>query len=60
VISGARWLWVTGVPEPVPLETNDCFVLPTGQPFRLASDMTLTPVMPAPFFLQHEQAGCLV
>jgi AraC-like DNA-binding protein len=44
VISGACWLSVTGVPEPVPLETGDCFVLPSGQPFRLASDTTLTPV----------------
>jgi AraC-like DNA-binding protein len=44
VISGACWLSVEGVSAPVRLETGDCFVLPSGRPFRLASDMTLTPV----------------
>ncbi len=44
VISGTCWLSVAGVREPVRLEARDCFVLPSGRPFRLASDMTLPPV----------------
>lgn len=44
VISGGCWLSVEGVPELVRLKMGDCFVLPSGRPFRLASDMTLMPV----------------
>ena len=44
VISGACWLSVESVPDAVRLEAGDCFVLPSGRPFRLASDLTLTPV----------------
>lgn len=44
VVSGHCWLSVEGVPEAVRLQTGDCFLLPLGQPFRLANDLTLTPV----------------
>jgi AraC-like DNA-binding protein len=44
VISGGCLLAVDDVPEPARLEAGDCFVLPSGRPFRLASDMALTPV----------------
>ncbi len=44
VVSGQCWLSVEGVPDAVRLDTGDCFLLPRGRPFRLASDMTLTPV----------------
>jgi AraC-like DNA-binding protein len=44
VVSGQCWLSVEGVPDAVRLETGDCFLLPHGRPFRLASDLTLTPV----------------
>ncbi len=44
VVSGQCWLSVEGVPEAVRLKTGDCFLLPLGRPFRLASDLTLTPV----------------
>ncbi|MGK9231999.1 AraC family transcriptional regulator [Inquilinus limosus] len=44
VVSGACWLSVEGVPDPVRLRAGDCFVLPSGRPFRLASDMALAPV----------------
>lgn len=44
VVSGGCWLAVDGVPEPVRLEAGDCFVLPSGRPFRLASDMAIAPV----------------
>lgn len=44
VVSGGCWLAVDGVPEPVRLDAGDCFVLPSGRPFRLASDMAIAPV----------------
>lgn len=44
VVSGQCWLSVEGVPEAMHLTTGDCFLLPRGRPFRLASDLKLTPV----------------
>ncbi|RUU00936.1 AraC family transcriptional regulator [Mesorhizobium sp. USDA-HM6] len=44
VVSGQCWLVVEGVPEPVHLTTGDCFLLPGGRPFRLASGLEVTPV----------------
>ena len=44
LVSGHCWLVVEGVPEPVLLEAGDCFLLPRGRPFRLASDLDLPPV----------------
>jgi AraC-like DNA-binding protein len=44
VVSGECWLSVEGVPDAVRLTTGDCFLLPRGRPFRLASDLSLTPV----------------
>jgi len=39
--AGQCWLAVEGVPEPVRLDTGDCFLLPRGWAFRLASDLGL-------------------
>lgn len=44
VVAGQCWLSVEGVPDAVRLEAGDCFLLPKGRPFRLASDLTLQPV----------------
>jgi AraC-like DNA-binding protein len=44
LVSGQCWLSVEGVPEAVRLKAGDCFLLPRGRPFRLASDLTLPPV----------------
>jgi len=44
VISGACWLKVEGVPDPIRLTEGDCFLLPRGLPFCLATDLTLQPV----------------
>jgi AraC-like DNA-binding protein len=44
VVSGQCWLAVDGVPEPVSLNQGDCFILPRGRPFRLANDLTITPL----------------
>jgi AraC-like DNA-binding protein len=50
VVSGQCWLSVEGVADAVYLRTGDCFLLPSGRPFRLASDMALTPVDAGPIF----------
>jgi AraC-like DNA-binding protein len=44
VVSGQCWLSVEGVPDAVHLTAGDCFLLPRGWPFRLATDLTLMPV----------------
>jgi len=44
VISGSCWLSVEDVANPVRLNAGDCFVLPTGRPFLLASNMKLSPI----------------
>jgi len=44
LVSGQCWLVVEGVADPVRVETGDCFLLPRGLPFRLATDLDLTPV----------------
>jgi len=43
LVSGQCWLAVEGVQDPVLLKSGDCFLLPSGRPFILASDLTLTP-----------------
>jgi hypothetical protein len=35
VVSGECWLAVEGVPDAVRLKAGDCFLLPSGRPFRL-------------------------
>ncbi|WP_374377377.1 AraC family transcriptional regulator [Dongia sp.] len=53
IITGGCWLAVEGVAAPVQLAAGDCFLLPRGLPFTLASDLALTPtparnLLPAP------------
>jgi AraC-like DNA-binding protein len=43
VTSGACWIAVEGAGEPVLLKQGDCFLLPHGWPFRIASDPDLPP-----------------
>jgi AraC-like DNA-binding protein len=44
VVSGQCWLTVEGVPDPVLVTACDCFLLPRGLPFCLATDLSLKPV----------------
>jgi AraC-like DNA-binding protein len=44
MLAGSCWLVVEGVPEPVLLQAGDCFLLPRGLPFRLATDLSLEPI----------------
>jgi AraC-like DNA-binding protein len=57
VASGECWLSVAGVADAVRLKTGDCFVLPSGRPFRLASDMTLTPIEAGTIFPPARAGG---
>ena len=44
VVSGECWLAMEGVADAVRLRAGDCVLLPRGRPFRLATDLDLTPV----------------
>ncbi|WP_342753828.1 AraC family transcriptional regulator [Pantoea sp. MBD-2R] len=44
VVSGACWLSVEGLAEPVRLTAGDCYLLPPGPPFQLATDLSLQPI----------------
>ena len=44
VMAGECWLTVDGVAEPVRARAGDCFLLPRGRPFQIATDLALTPV----------------
>lgn len=57
IVSGACWLSVEGEPDPVRLKAGDSFVLPSGRPFRLASDLTLTPVDAGTIFPPAREGG---
>jgi hypothetical protein len=39
IVEGQCWLTVEGAEQPVLLETGDCFLLPRGRAFSLASDL---------------------
>ncbi|HEX3917882.1 MAG TPA: AraC family transcriptional regulator [Caulobacteraceae bacterium] len=43
IVLGGCWLAVEGEAAPVRLAEGDCFLMPSGRPFRLASDLALEP-----------------
>ncbi|TIX50926.1 AraC family transcriptional regulator [Alteraurantiacibacter aquimixticola] len=57
ILSGGCWLAVDGIDDPVRLEEGDCFVLPSGRPFRLASDLSLSSLAAATIFPPARQGG---
>jgi len=57
VVSGTCWLSVEGVAEAVRLETGDCFLLPGGRPFRMASDLAAAPTDAAAVFSAARHGG---
>jgi AraC-like DNA-binding protein len=56
IVNGGCWMAVEGVPQPVWMETGDCFLLPRGLPFRLASDLSL-PAVESKTIFQAAPAG---
>jgi AraC-like DNA-binding protein len=57
VVAGQAWLAVEGVPDAVRLTQGDCFLLPRGRPFRLASDLALEPVDAMTLFASKKKNG---
>lgn len=50
VLAGECWFAIDGCEKIERLEQGDCFVLPTGCPFRLASDLSLPSVSASTLF----------
>jgi AraC-like DNA-binding protein len=57
VVSGQCWLSVDGVAEAVQLKAGDCFLLPSGRPFRLASELALEPIDASTIFPAARHGG---
>ena len=57
VVSGACWLMVEGMDEPIRLETGDCFMLPSANRFRLASDLSVPTIGAAEVFSKARSGG---
>jgi AraC-like DNA-binding protein len=57
VVSGGCWLEVEGVSEPMRLETGDCFMLPSANRFRLASDLAVPTIGAAEVFSKARSGG---
>ncbi len=57
VASGECWLSVEDVPDATRLNTGDCFLLPSGRPFRLASDLAADPLDAAALYANRRGGG---
>lgn len=57
VSTGECWILVDGMSEPVRLNTGDCFLLPSGRSFRVASDLAATPVDAQAVFAKQTDEG---
>jgi len=60
ILSGECWLAVDGIENVARLEQGDCFVLPSGRPFRLASDLTLPSVAASAVFSGAQAGGVAI
>jgi len=59
MVAGQCWLSVEGVPNAVLLTAGDCFLLPRGLPFCLATDLSLTPVDADTFRSARRSSGAV-
>ncbi|MGQ3048331.1 MAG: AraC family transcriptional regulator [Niveispirillum sp.] len=57
VVRGRCLLWVEGEARPLPLEPGDCFLLPAGRPFRMASGPDVTPLPAQELFAAARRGG---
>ena len=60
ITSGSCLLAVDGVDEPVQLVSGDCFVLPSGRSFTLASDLAVSPKPAGEVFAGARYGGVVV
>ncbi|MGA0599354.1 AraC family transcriptional regulator [Caulobacter sp. KR2-114] len=58
VVKGSCWIVVEGEP-PVQVGAGECFLLPRGRPFRIASDLSVLPI-PVSEVLPAEPTGGIV
>lgn len=58
ILSGECWLAVEGVPEPIHLQTGDCFLLPRGAPFFMGTDLSI-PSVDAHTLMSQPANGCI-
>jgi len=54
--AGSCWLAIEGIAEPIRISAGDCYLLPRGLPFKLASDLAL-PAVDAMTFLRTPLRG---
>ncbi len=59
MVAGQCWLSVEGVPDAVLLTAGDCFLLPRGLAFCLATDLSVTPVDADTFRSARRSAGAV-
>ena len=59
VLSGQCWLSMECLPDPILLTAGDCFLLPRGFSFSLASDPSITPVDFRIFLAERAAAGAI-
>lgn len=57
VTEGECWLSVEGTSETALIRAGDCFVLPSGRPFRMGSDLDLPPIDAATIFPPAREGG---
>jgi AraC-like DNA-binding protein len=57
VVKGTGWLTVDGLGDPVCLEAGNCFVLPSGRPFRLGSEPQGPAIPASELFPPHGRGG---
>ena len=60
VTGGSCLLSVEGVQHPVRVRAGDCFVLPSGRPFRLGSDLDVAPAIARDVFARTPPGGDVV
>lgn len=59
VVAGRCWLAVEGVADAALLEQGDSFLLPSGRPFRLATDLALPPVEATAIFNERRTGNMI-
>ena len=57
VVSGGFWIAVEGDPTPAHVQAGDCFLMPRGRQFRLASDLALSPTDASELVRQPPNGG---
>ncbi|HBF32468.1 AraC family transcriptional regulator [Rhizobium sp.] len=57
IVAGECWLIVDGVADAVYLKAGDCILLPSGRPFRLATDLTMDPLDAEPIFADPNRSN---